>query len=189
MFFDCGASVGAELFIVEGRSAANAVNVVRDRQHQAVLALQGKIPNCATAAGLRKALKNQHVQELLSVLSGGKEKFDRLLILCDADADGLHARFLLTSFFHLQLSELVNRQIVFQVYPPLYQRLLPASGTRRFFWNDDTGNPVGTHRRVERSDGEVTYFKGIAGMPAEALWQTCVSAEQRAQSPVHATTG
>ena len=179
MFFNCSNETGTELFIVEGRSAAEAVNRVRSRQSQAVLSLQGKVPNCATTAGMRKALKNPHIRELLSVLfaESGELHFETLLILCDADADGQHARALLTVFFQQHLPDLVNRQVVYHLYPPLYQQVQPGTTTPRFLWNREDG-------RTSVSDGRdsvITYFKGIASMTPESLWATCIDPEQRTQ--------
>jgi DNA gyrase subunit B len=171
VLIDCSGPGASECFIVEGRSAAEAIARVRDRQSQAVFALQGKIPNCATAKGLRRALASELVLSLLHCVRVGR--FSEFLILFDADIDGVHARFLLETLLRVQVPELIDRRQVVHIYPPLFQ------------WHDraSQGLKLGYSQKELRhrvdSGAEVTYFKGIAGLPAGTLAESCVIAESR----------
>ena len=97
MFLDCDRSPDSEIFIVEGRHAGNALRQVRNRRSQAVLAMQGKIPNPARRTNARKIFENPQISLLLRSLEAENEhvRFARILLLCDADIDGLHASCLL----------------------------------------------------------------------------------------------
>lgn len=172
--------------MVEGRSAAQAVNCVRNRQQQAVLALQGKIPNSATTAGLRRALRNEQVSKLLSLLNvnRGQCRFSRMLLLCDADVDGLHARSLLVTLLRVHLTSLLEHQLVFHVYPPLLELIDVNSGERRFSWHQDAASVVHASNSVGSSSFQLTRYKGIASMNAEALATTCIHPSTRNQQLV-----
>jgi len=168
---------------VEGRSAAEAVNRVRNKNQQAVFALQGKIPNCHSSAGLRRALANDVVQALLNVVGPESERspFARVLILCDADADGLHARMLLSVFFQKCLTNLLEDGVVFNVFPPLYQSVERASGQSYFGRSrvQLSNYPEGTF--------DTTYFKGVASMSPNVLASTCIQPESRTVLPLTST--
>lgn len=144
--------------------------------------MQGKMPNASTDAGLYKALANSHVKALLSVVGQNHttRRFAKVLLLCDADADGLHARMLLCLFFRRYLSHLISDGIVFNVYPPLYQKFDPSSRQTSFGWNGRESQSAGSDAR------EITYFKGIAGMSSNALAHTCLNSETRADHPLTA---
>lgn len=176
LFLDCQSSESSELFIVEGRSAASAVNRVRNRQYQAVFALQGKIPNSSSASGLRRALNNEHVQALLELVQS--QRFSKLLILCDADADGLHARMLLTTFFQTHLADQVASQRIFHIYPPLFRWEDRSGGADHFGWSREK------LKRYSAIAEVTTHFKGIASMSAESLAFTCVNFESRFIRPL-----
>lgn len=171
MFHDCRNHEAAELLIVEGRSAADAVNIVRNKQYQAVFALQGKIPNCTTPSGLRRALGNVHVKALLTHIQSGR--FSKILILCDADADGLHAGFLLEVFFRVHLPDMVGHRRVMRIYPPLFQWWNVESSEAQYGWSK-ADCPQDGHQA-----GDITYFKGIAAMSADTLANACVNADTR----------
>jgi len=117
---DCSEAFGSELFVVEGLSAANALSSVRDRLSQAVLPMQGKIPN-ANRTSLDKLLQHEQVGNLMHSLhpDGQVEaqltqfRFERVILLSDPDADGLHAGLLLILFLSTQVPALVEQGRLF----------------------------------------------------------------------------
>ena len=137
------------------------------------------MPNVSSTSGLRKALANPHVQQLLELVAptSGVMRFSRVLVLSDADADGQHARVLLNTFFIRHLPTLVAGQIVFNVYPPAYQIYDRVQQKARFSWSQARPD-------VDTRLTDITYFKGLASMPPTALWQTCVDADRRTNPPV-----
>ena len=145
-----------------------------------MFALQGKIPNCHSSAGVRRALANDIVQALLDIIGpeSGRSPFTRILILCDADADGLHARMLLSVFFAKCLANLLEDGIVFNVFPPLYQSVERATG-RSYF-----GTSREQLRKYTNSGFDTTYFKGVASMSPDVLASTCIRRESRSIQPL-----
>ena len=123
---DCSESSDNELFVVEGLSAANALSSVRDRRCQAVLPMQGKIPN-ARRTSLEKMLQHAQVDELLRSIRPDQQvetsltrfSFERVVLLSDPDADGLHAGLLLLLFLSTHIPALVEQGRLFTVRAPL----------------------------------------------------------------------
>jgi len=168
---DCSEAFGSELFVVEGLSAANALSSVRDRLSQAVLPMQGKIPN-ANRTSLDKLLQHEQVGNLMHSLhpDGQVEaqltqfRFERVILLSDPDADGLHAGLLLILFLSTQVPTLVEQGRLFMVRAPLYG----------FFQNDECVALAYTdkHATVVARELIETYtvqftrhrFKGIASL-------------------------
>lgn len=178
--------------MVEGRDACNAVNRVRNRQTQAVFALQGKVPNCARRGGLQKTLRNTHVNEFLQLaqVSADDMAYCRLLLLCDADADGLHARALLILFLVTYCPGLLDTHRIQVVHPPLYQCTAVATGDTQYALSVQQMQKVEAQLQ-SASGGEVStsYYKGIASLPAPVLAETCVNAESRTVSKLSASDG
>ena len=171
VLIDCSEPVDSELFVVEGVSAANALRSVRDRRCQAVLPMQGKIPN-ASRTSPEKLLKHPQVANLLrSVHPDGcvetplkRFKFERVILLGDPDADGLHAGLLLVLFLSTWLPELVEQGRLFIVRAPLYG----------FFQNDECMALAYTEKHATSFAHELTEtcsqpmtkrrFKGVASL-------------------------
>ncbi len=178
---DCTApgSAGSELFIVEGDSAGGSAKQGRDRVHQAILPLRGKVLNVESAP-LAKVLENKELSDLVTALGCGLGKhfelgrlrYDRVIILADADADGNHIATLLLTFFYRYLPKLIANGKVYLAQPPLYR----IDAGKQTFWALDDRQRDALLADIERGNGrvrtEVTRFKGLGEMMPKVLWET-----------------
>jgi DNA gyrase subunit B len=173
---------GTELFIVEGNSAGGSAKDARDPKTQAILPLRGKILNVERAQ-MDKVLKNPEIQALVAAIGGGiggdfdvaRVRYERIVILCDADADGGHIRTLLLTFFYRQMTPLVEAGKVWVAQPPLFSTVVDG---RKVYVADDAAR----HRlEAEHPRKQFTFsrFKGLGEMDAHELAETAMDPASR----------
>jgi topoisomerase IV subunit B len=183
---DCAreSAEGTELFLVEGDSAGGSAKQARDRETQAVLPLRGKILNVASASA-DKLRQNQELKDLIEALGcGAGERFDigrlrygRVVIMTDADVDGMHIAALLMTFFYKELPELVRQGRVFLAQPPLYRL---QGGGKSIYARDDADRERLLKREFKGNQKvEVSRFKGLGEMPPASLKETTMDPRKR----------
>jgi topoisomerase-4 subunit B len=178
------AAPGTELFLVEGDSAGGSAKQARDRETQAVLPLRGKILNVASASADRFRL-NQELKNLVEALGCGtgerfepkQLRYEKVIIMTDADVDGAHIASLLITFFFLEIGELIEGGHLYLAVPPLY-RLTRGPLTR--YARDDTHRDILLASEFAgRGDVEISRFKGLGEMPAAQLRTTTMDPRTR----------
>lgn len=190
---DCGAhgpGAGAELFVVEGDSAAASVVRVRDPATQAVLPMQGKPLNAARAAR-DKVLAHPFFGPLVAALDVGcaaecdlrRMRYQRVLVLTDPDADGIHCGFLVLLFFHRWLRPLLDAGRIEIVRPPWGE--VVADGPPQLAFSEPELGLLATRAR-ERGPATVRRFRGLAALDATLLRDACVAVGTRRSTVVSA---
>lgn len=183
---DCSANQadGTELFIVEGDSAGGSAKQARNRSNQAVLPLRGKILNVANA-GRDKLVANQQLADLIQALGCGSRsqyretdlRYEKIVIMTDADVDGAHIASLLITFFYREMPELIRGGHLYLAVPPLYRL---SQGGKTLYARDD-GHKDELLETVfkGRSKVEIGRFKGLGEMLPAQLKETTMDPSKR----------
>ena len=183
---DCSQNTaeGAELFIVEGDSAGGSAKQARNRANQAILPLRGKILNVASA-GREKLSANQQISDLIQALGCGTRskyreedlRYERVIVMTDADVDGAHIASLLITFFYQEMPELVRGGHLFLAVPPLYKI---TQGSKSIYARDDNHRAELMETEFKgRGKIEVSRFKGLGEMLPAQLKETTMDPKKR----------
>lgn len=177
---DCSSKNG-ELFLCEGDSAGGSAKDGRDPKTQAILALRGKVLNTFDKE-LLEIVENNEIKDILTTLGCGigdkfnirNLRYDKIILLADADVDGAHINILLSTLFLIHLPELILQGKVYRAVPPLYR---VKRGKNIQYLQDD--NELQKYIRKYGTPSEITRFKGLGEMSSHELWETTLNPENR----------
>lgn len=182
---DCAANTTAdtEIFLVEGDSAGGSAKQARNREFQAILPLRGKILNVASASA-DKLRQNQELADLVQALGCGtgenfdleKLRYDRVIVMTDADVDGAHIASLLITFFYREMPKLIESGHLYLAMPPLYRL---GAGGDVVYARDDAHKDELMKTRFKNRKVEVSRFKGLGEMPPAQLKETTMDPKRR----------
>ena len=183
---DCSqaAAENTEIFIVEGDSAGGSAKQGRDRFTQAILPLRGKILNVASAS-LDKIMQNQEIKDMCEALGcGTKEnykeenlRYEKIIIMTDADVDGAHIASLLMTFFYQQMPKLIENGHLFIATPPLYK--IVVGGNNYYALDDDDKDRILAKVVKGNQKPDISRFKGLGEMSAQQLKETTMDKKNR----------
>lgn len=175
-----------EIFIVEGDSAGGSAKTARNRMYQAILPIRGKILNVEKAS-IDKVLANAEIKTMINAFGCGfsegygndfdisKLRYDKIIIMADADVDGAHISTLLLTLFYRFMPDLIFEGHVYIAMPPLY-KAMPSKGEEKYLYDDKA---LEKYRKTHKGPFTLQRYKGLGEMDAEQLWETTLDPERR----------
>ena len=175
-----------EIFIVEGDSAGGSAKTARNRSFQAILPIRGKILNVEKAS-IDKVLANAEIKTMINAFGCGfsegygndfditKLRYDKIIIMADADVDGAHISTLLLTLFYRFMPDLIYEGHVYIAMPPLY-KAMPSKGEEEYLYDDKA---LERYRKTHKGPFTLQRYKGLGEMDADQLWETTLNPETR----------
>ncbi len=183
---ECRDASKCEIFIVEGDSAGGSAKTARNRAYQAILPIRGKILNVEKAS-IDKVLANAEIKTMINAFGCGfsegygndfdisKLRYDKIIIMADADVDGEHISTLLLTLFYRFMPELIYEGHVYIAMPPLY-KAMPSKGEEEYLYDDKA---LEKYRKRHKGPFTLQRYKGLGEMDADQLWETTLNPETR----------